>query len=99
MALTGSYTKIWSTNHPTEKTTQTTIYPVEIPEGNPFYEYRGTTQSVEVSASIIHSQSYEGTYVRVQGTTIYSPGEEVGEDFGRELSVVYKVFHTASDVF
>jgi hypothetical protein len=99
MALTGSYTRIWTTPHPTAKSTDTIIYPVELPEDHPYYEYRGTTQSIEVTASVINSQSYESAYVRVQGTTVYSPGEEVGQDYGRELSVVYKVFEKKEDVF
>jgi len=99
MALTGSYTRYWTTPHPTEKDTSTLIFPAEIAEGEPYYEFRGTTQSVEITASIVHSQSYESAYVRVQGTTIYSPGEEAGGDHGRDFSIVYKVFENAGDVF
>ena len=106
MALTGSWNHIWQ-EATGEIETHTVYYPLtdssSLPpltgsDANLRYT-AGTSESIQVSASADVSQSYDGVYVKIQGATVYYPGEESDGNFGMELNAVYRVYPSKEVAF
>ena len=97
MALTGSYTRYWEEISLTESQSVTTTYPEGIPEGEDFYDLRGQSITSIVSASVMHSQSYDSVYIKINGITLAAEGVEDGlYENNRTLTYAYQVFPDAA---
>ena len=71
MALTGTYTKYLYEDHPTETVDNLISYPSDLSEDHPFYDKRGTTETISVPFQVETTQIYENCYIMVRAASIY----------------------------
>lgn len=63
MALTGNFTKIWFTPSEDFFIDVEMTYPEDMPEDDPNYDKRGTTEIIQVPQNDKHTQDYENVYL------------------------------------
>jgi hypothetical protein len=96
MALSGSFTHIWSELNNDVTQSIDVTYPADLPSNDPNYDKRGTTVQESVPTQVEHSQSYSDVYIHIQGASIYNKEDNVG-DKGKSCSIVYKVFNSEGE--
>jgi hypothetical protein len=96
MALSGSFTHIWSKLNESVTQSIDVTYPVDLPADDPNYDKRGTTVQESVPTQTEHSQSYSDIYLHIQAASIYNKEDNVG-DLGKSCSVIYKIFNSETE--
>ena len=98
MALTGSWQRIYQEDSG-ETVTQTIYHPlssVTASDGTTGGA-SGSAEEVEVTVYNTLSQSFDSVYVRIQGATIYYPGESTDTNYRPELQALYRVYNNRDE--
>ena len=107
MALIGNYKHYTYTYSETETETISVTYPEVLPEGDPNYEKRGTTENLEVPIQVENITEYENIYLVISAITlqkqtpnatnlnfawqVYNTKEEREEDFSFQNPILNEV--------
>lgn len=91
MALKGTFHH-WA-NHTDEFTTQTVeiTHPNDLPEDDPNYEKRGTTEQIEAQNPVLTAVDYENTYANISQVTV---NRRLIHNPENELVKIYEIQYT-----
>ena len=96
MALTGNWTK-YTTTYSNENTTQEEVtYPADLPEIDPNYDKRGTTETITVQVPIVTTEEFTDAYVVIKSASVYAHNI-LGIGKTKNLNVQYRVYNSKAE--
>lgn len=92
MALVGNYKKFTYTESETDTESVSITYPADLPENDPNYDKRGTTETIEVPVMESSEEIIENVYLVVMGTSL-----EKNQNSGYNFTYAYRYYANEED--
>lgn len=96
MALSGSFTHYEYEDHPTETISSTFTYPADLPEGSEHYDLRGQTITTTTPVEVAVTSSYDGCYIFVKSTAVFTLNIEDGEN-ATNINSIYRIYNSKAE--